>query len=184
MKGQAANLLSGLRLALAPLLACSIVAGEGGGWSRLGLPIFAVAAIADVADGWVARRSGSASAFGRWLDHGADIVFLLAGYGAFAVRAIAPWWVPASIAAAFAVYVGDSLRGGSGTLMGSRLGHLGGVLNYVLLGALLVGARWQLWAPGGPLPAPLLLVVVPLYSGASIVERLRAGMPRRARSGA
>jgi len=118
------------------------------------------------------------------LDHVADVVFLVAGFAAFAARAVAPWWVAASIAAAFALYVADSLRGGRGTLIGSRLGHLGGVLNYALLGALLVGDRWQLWAPIGPISAPLVLSVVPLYSGAAIVERLRAGAPRRARSGA
>jgi phosphatidylglycerophosphate synthase len=184
MKGQAANLLSALRFALAPLLAVSICAGAADAWARLALPVFAIAAVADIADGWVARCSGAASSFGRWLDHVADIVFLLAGFSAFAARAVAPWWAAASIAAAFSVYVGDSLRGGRGTLVGSRLGHLSGVLNYALLGTLVIGDRWALWAPAGPLSAPLLLSVVPLYCGAAIVERLRARVPQRAGGGA
>lgn len=171
MTRQAANVLSATRLALAPWLATAILAGD----ARLGLLLFALAAISDVADGWVARRWSVTSRLGRWLDHASDIVFLLGGYVAFAWRGTVPWWVPLSIAAAFAVYVGDSLtRAPGGHLRGSRLGHLGGVMNYVLLGFLLGASALGLAAPAGPLPMVAVLWVVPLYSGASIAARLRA----------
>jgi len=178
MRQQAANLLSMLRVALAPLLVWSICAGDAAVWSWLGLPIFALAATADVADGWVARRLELKSAVGRWLDHGADIVFLLSGFAAFAWRGVVPWWVPLSIATAFAVYVGDSLRrGGRGALVGSRLGHCGGVLNYVLLGALLVATQPNA-AAAAALPLNVLVWSVPIYSGAAIFERLRGASSR------
>ena len=67
--------------------------------------LFAVVALSDFVDGRIARRLGAQSAAGRVLDHAADIIFILAAFGLYVGLGIVPWWVPASIAAAFAVYV-------------------------------------------------------------------------------
>ncbi len=108
------------------------------------------------------------------LDHVADISFILCALAAYVSRGVAPWWVPAAIAASFAVYVGDSWWQGGRvrpTLIGSRIGHTAGVLNYGLIGVLVgnesVGLHW--------LPAPVmhvLYLLVPLYSSAAIATRL------------
>ncbi len=168
----AANAVSALRVALTPaFLWCVWRAQRGGsGWAAVG--VFAVAAASDFADGRLARRWGAESAVGRALDHGADIAFILAALALYVWLGIAPWWVPASIAAAFAAYVADSLRRSAPrpVLIGSRIGHLGGICNYVLVGILAVNDTLGLgWLPTSVLR--VLFALVLLYSAASIASR-------------
>lgn len=167
------NLLTALRIAITPAyVACVLAADARLGWVAGAL--FAAAAASDVWDGRLARRYGQASTFGRFLDHFADIGFLLAAHAAFVVRGDAPWWVPASIAGAFGFYVADSLLRSAPAqpnLIGSRIGHAGGVANYVLLGVLTFNAAAELRL----LPAGLVLALcglVPVYSAAAVVARL------------
>jgi len=188
----AAHAVTALRVALAPVFVCSVLRAEGGasGWPAAGL--FGVVALSDFVDGRIARRLGADSRGGRVFDHAADIGFILAALALYVGLGVVPWWVPAAIAAAFATYVIDSLRrsGARPTLIGSRLGHLGGVCNYVLIGTLVgnhtVGLGWlPPWVMHG------LFALVPLYSAASIATRLlprllreaAAGRSRRARTG-
>jgi phosphatidylglycerophosphate synthase len=104
----------------------------------------------DTLDGWLARRLGQANPLGRALDHVSDIVFILTALGTFALQGRVPWWLPAAIAWAFALYLLDSwwrtARQPHRQLLGSRLGHLGGVLNYVTVGLVTVqvctDGRW------------------------------------------
>lgn len=104
--------------------------------SALGL--YALMTGSDVIDGWLARRLAQERPAGRTVDHVCDILFILTTLGFFAVRGLVPWWLPAAIAWAFGLYVVDSwwrtARQPQRTLLGSRLGHLGGVLNYVTVG--------------------------------------------------
>lgn len=167
MRRWAADLVTGLRIVGAPLLAWSLGSGR---WAVAAVLVTAAVA-SDIGDGWAARRLGTASTFGRWLDHVADIVFLLAGFTTLAWQGAVPAFVPAAIAAAFSFYVVDSLRQSPArTLVGSRLGHLSGILNYAVLTTVVVDA-----AVGEPLPRPLIdavLLAVPVYSGAAIAGRL------------
>lgn len=71
MKANLANTLTWIRIAAIPIVVyCFFSPGE------LARPIagvvFAVAAITDLLDGWVARRLGQTSAFGEFLDPVAD----------------------------------------------------------------------------------------------------------------
>ena len=53
------------------------------------LAVYTAAGVTDMLDGWVARRTGTASDFGARLDSTADILFLLA-----AARHLLPrWWI-------------------------------------------------------------------------------------------
>jgi phosphatidylglycerophosphate synthase len=168
----AANAVSALRVALTPaFLWCVWRAHRGGsGWAAVG--VFAVAALSDFADGQVARRWGAASTVGRALDHGADIAFILSALTLYVWLGVAPWWVPASIAAAFGAYVADSVRRSAPrpVLIGSRIGHLGGICNYVLVGVLAfnntLGLEWL-----SPSVLRVLFALVPFYSAASIASR-------------
>lgn len=143
------------------------------GWAAGAL--FAVIAASDFFDGRFARRAGGVGPYGRVLDHGADIAFVLAALITYVGLEIAPWWVPASIAASFGTYAYDSWFSSAGHRPASpsnRIGHIGGVLNYVLIGVLVFNnsaavqliPRELLW---------LLFACVPLYSGAAIVQRWR-----------
>lgn len=176
MAATAADAITLLRVLLTPAFIAGVVQAQAtpaAGW--VAAAVFAIAAWSDVADGRIARRCGTASDRGRALDHFADIVFVLGALGAYVYLGVVPWWVPASIAGAFSVYVIDSWARTvvEPALVGSRLGHAGGVANYVLIGVLVfdqsAGLRW--------LPAPLfsmLFVLVPLYSGAGAALRLVA----------
>jgi phosphatidylglycerophosphate synthase len=93
-----ANALTGVRLALAPLLAWAVCAGA----HALALACFVLAVGTDLADGRVARRFGEESALGGFLDHATDALFVASGLGALAVLGLAPAALPALVLAAFA----------------------------------------------------------------------------------
>jgi phosphatidylglycerophosphate synthase len=94
-----------------------------------------VAAIAtDLLDGPIARRTGTASAPSRTLDHTADFLFVTSGLTAGVTRAAFPWILPLLVTVAFAQYVIDSywFDQQSGLRM-SRLGRYNGILYFVPL---------------------------------------------------
>src|ERR1700722_14624440 len=70
------NLLSWLRLAAAPALAFLLVSGA----DRMALGVFAFAGLSDAADGFLAKRFGFVSRFGRFLDPAADKLLMLATF--------------------------------------------------------------------------------------------------------
>lgn len=171
----AANAITGVRIALTPVFLWAVVQAQhgGSGWPAAG--VFAAVAVSDFADGRVARRFLAESAGGRVLDHAADIAFILAALGLYVGLGVAPWWVPASMGTAFAVYVADSLRYNRArpSLIGSRIGHVGGICNYVLVGVLVGNQTLGLgWLPASVLRT--LFLLVPIYSAASIATRLLA----------
>ncbi len=174
MRRNAANLLTGSRLLSCPAL----VVGAGNapqhrGAVVLAIVAFVVAAASDVWDGRVARRYGQASERGRVFDHLADISFLMVAFTTYVCLGLLPWWVPLSVLAAFGFYVFDSRRRtrAAPSLIGSRIGHLGGICNYVVVGVLVFNHSAGLEL----LPDWLLLTLfglVPFYSSASIATRL------------
>ena len=135
--------------------------------------LFAIIAASDVIDGRVARAAGTASNWGRTFDHGADIFFILGTLGTYAWIGIIPWWVPASIALAFTLYVLDASRGAAPTNMrrlAGRIGHVGGVCNYIVIGVLIGNETIGLHVLP-PVLMQLILLAVPIYSLASAVVR-------------
>jgi phosphatidylglycerophosphate synthase len=168
----AANAITALRVALTPVFAWCVLRGPPGGARWPAAVVFTLVAVSDFIDGRIARRFGAAGSVGQALDHAADIAFILTALGLYVALGAAPWWVPTSIAASFAAYVVDSLRR-SGTrrhLIGSRIGHLGGICNYVLIGVLVGNVTLGLqWLPAWLMDA--LFALVPLYSAASVVSR-------------
>jgi phosphatidylglycerophosphate synthase len=125
-----ANALTGLRLALAPLLVWAICARH----PLLALAVFALAVGTDLADGRVARRFGEASALGGFLDHVTDALFVAAGLAALAAAGLVPAVLPVLVLAAFAQYALDSRALAGRPLRASALGRWNGVAYFVLLG--------------------------------------------------
>lgn len=83
------NLLSWLRLAAAPTLAILLVSGA----DRLALGVFAFAGLSDAADGFLAKRFGFDSRFGRLLDPAADKLLMLAAFVTLTVLKVTPLWL-------------------------------------------------------------------------------------------
>lgn len=169
------NLLTALRVVLTPVFVTLVIAApQSLLWGWLAVLVFAAVAASDVWDGRFVRRWGRESRLGRFFDHFADIGFLLPALAVYVWLGLMPWWVPATVAAAFAFYVIDSqLRtaGGPPNLITSRIGHAGGVSNYVLVGVLVCNN-----SAGIGLLSPRFLFalycLVPLYSAAAVVARV------------
>jgi phosphatidylglycerophosphate synthase len=167
MRAQAANLTSASRLFLAfGWVGAFLSSGRS---SRLLGPIALAAAISDFLDGQIARMLGTAGGFGHWLDSVADVAFVLTVLGYEARARQIPVYIPWLIAASFAQYVADSaLIYRASTPVRSRLGHLGGVINYVLVMVMSL-------APAPQWPGALLDDVAPLiaiFYAAAMVERI------------
>jgi hypothetical protein len=72
-------------------------------------PIALAGAASDFADERLARLTGSADEFGRWLDAIADIVFVLTALTCEAHAGSIPTYIPILIALSFAQYAFDSI---------------------------------------------------------------------------
>ncbi len=82
------NVLTAMRLLLAPVVMWAIVTGRHG----MAAGIFAVAAVTDGLDGALARRFRWNSRVGAYLDPVADKVLLSGVYLTLAVTGELPWW--------------------------------------------------------------------------------------------
>lgn len=87
-----ANKLSLLRIALSPLFLFLIISDDAL-YRQLSLAVFLLAAITDWYDGEIARRSGTVTNAGKFLDPLADKFLTSAAFLAFAILAYVPWWM-------------------------------------------------------------------------------------------
>lgn len=83
------NTLTGLRLFCAPMLAFLLLHGQ----DKAALGVLVFAGITDAADGFLAKRFGLSTRFGRYLDPAADKLLMLASYLALAAIHATPWWL-------------------------------------------------------------------------------------------
>jgi phosphatidylglycerophosphate synthase len=172
------NLVTCIRPVCTPvfLLCCAQAQSTGAAWARWGvLWVFVLIAGSDRLDGWLARRLAQVSSQGRTLDHVCDVLFIVAALGCFAFLGLVPWWLPSAIVWSFSLYAYDSWRRTAQApqrqLLGSRLGHLGGILNYGAVGVVAV----QLWGGGPRLPMALVqsgFIGLALLAGLAGTERL------------
>jgi len=169
-----ANALTLVRLALAPTLACVLLAGE----SLLAAGVFGVAVFTDLADGWVARRFDEASPLGGLFDHAVDATFVTCGSAALAWQGVLPVPLPALIAIAFLHYALSARSPANLGLRGSTLGRWNGIAYYVAVGVPVIRDALALsWPGSGPVWAIGWLLVVSTL--ASIADRLRTGLQVR-----
>jgi cardiolipin synthase len=83
------NVLTGLRLLLAPLAAFFILQGLFGA----ALSVFTFAGLSDAADGYLAKRFQLETRFGAWLDPAADKLLMLVCFLALSHEGITPLWL-------------------------------------------------------------------------------------------
>ncbi|OQO94083.1 CDP-diacylglycerol--glycerol-3-phosphate 3-phosphatidyltransferase [Saccharomonospora piscinae] len=96
-----ANVLTVLRLVLVPVfvLALFAAAPDGAGedvdllWRYVAVAVFALAAMTDRVDGWVARRYGLVTDFGKVADPIADKALIGAALVGLSVLGELAWWV-------------------------------------------------------------------------------------------
>jgi CDP-diacylglycerol--glycerol-3-phosphate 3-phosphatidyltransferase len=93
-----ANVLTVLRLVVVPFfVACMFV--EGDGWRWAALVVFLLASLTDQLDGWLARRYGLVTDFGKIADPIADKALIGAALVTLSVLGELPWWITGAILA-------------------------------------------------------------------------------------
>jgi cardiolipin synthase len=88
-----ANWLTVLRILLIPVFVSLLVYRRPG----LALSVFTLAAVTDLLDGYVARRRGSQSRLGAFLDPVADKLLLTASFVTLTYLKILPFWITAVV---------------------------------------------------------------------------------------
>lgn len=175
----AANVLTAVRIVLVPVFLVLVIVSDmtSPGWRMAAAVAFGVASITDFVDGWIARRFGLVTSFGKVADPIADkaltgtALVLLSAYG------LLPWWVTVVILArewgitAMRFWV---LR--YGVIAASR----GGKLKTVLQIAAITWYLWPFtgaWAQVGPwlMGAALVVTVVTGLDYVVTAVRLRQG---------
>jgi cardiolipin synthase len=91
----AANLITLVRLALVPLMGWCVVSGR----YAAAAAVFLIAALSDLADGYIARRFGMVSRLGGLLDPVADKLNMFVATLVLASKDLVPVWLAAAIIA-------------------------------------------------------------------------------------
>lgn len=91
-----ANTLSIVRIVLSPVFLLLIISDSALA-RQLSLAVFFIAALTDWYDGEIARRSGTVTNIGKFLDPLADKFLTSAAFLAFALLGVVPWWMVIAI---------------------------------------------------------------------------------------
>ena len=89
--------MTALRVLLVPVIIVLLLVDTTTA-SMWALIAFIVASLTDTADGWVARRRGEVTRWGKLADPAADKILVLGVLAALVVTGDVPWWVLAIIA--------------------------------------------------------------------------------------
>ncbi len=109
------------------------------GYWALSAFVFSAAAISDILDGYLARRSQRSSPSGMLLDHSADAIFVTAVLSALCFKGYFPWILPILISFAFLQYIVDSKALVGRALRPHLLGKLNGIGYFSVIGIAIVG---------------------------------------------
>ncbi|MDP9119022.1 MAG: CDP-diacylglycerol--glycerol-3-phosphate 3-phosphatidyltransferase [Actinomycetota bacterium] len=90
------NVLSLGRIGLIPIVVV-LLATDRAETRWLALLVFAVGALSDLADGYLARRHSMTTSVGAWLDPLSDKLFVIVPAVALTVQGDFPWWATAAI---------------------------------------------------------------------------------------
>jgi len=78
-----------IRIILAPIFFIAVI----NYFPIYSISIFGFAMITDVVDGYLARKWGVTSFKGAYFDITADFIFVIAGFSAFIIKGIYPFWI-------------------------------------------------------------------------------------------
>jgi CDP-diacylglycerol--glycerol-3-phosphate 3-phosphatidyltransferase len=160
------NALTALRAVLVAPVIWLVAAGE----PVIALGVFVAAAVTDVLDGALARRTGQATALGTFLDPLADKVLVVGTLGALAMLGAAPLWAVAVVGGRELVAV--EVRARSPHVPATFDGKAKTVLQVAATAALLAAVAWPSPALAAGAGALLLAAVaLTVVSGVMLVLR-------------
>ncbi|MDO8107381.1 CDP-diacylglycerol--glycerol-3-phosphate 3-phosphatidyltransferase [Isoptericola sp. b441] len=94
MVWNAANIVTLVRFLLVPLVVVAVLLDDGGGgWRWVAAALFLLAAATDRLDGWLARRTGQVTDWGKLVDPIADKALVGAALITLSALGDLPWWV-------------------------------------------------------------------------------------------
>ena len=162
----AANVLTVVRIVLVPIfVVLVIISGMSDPWWRFAAAVaFGVASITDFVDGWIARRYGLVTSFGKVADPIADKALTGSALVLLSVYDTLPWWV--TLVILIREWGITALRFWAlkyGVIAASRGGKLKTVLQIGAIG-------WYLF----PFPEPWSYVG-PVLMGAALVVTVATG---------
>ncbi|HZE38364.1 MAG TPA: CDP-diacylglycerol--glycerol-3-phosphate 3-phosphatidyltransferase [Stackebrandtia sp.] len=161
-----ANLLTVLRIVLVPAFVLCAVESDfvDPGWRMAACAVFVAAAVTDFADGWLARRHGLVTAFGKIADPIADKALTGAALVLLSLWDLVPWWVTIVILVReWGITLLRLWVIRIGVIAASRGGKIKTVLQIVAI-------AFYLW----PLPQPLSLID-PWLMGAATLATVVTG---------
>jgi cardiolipin synthase (CMP-forming) len=160
------NGLSLIRVLLAPPLIIALASGK----AVCAVTLMAIAIASDIADGWLARLTGTATKLGAFLDPLADVALVLSIQLMLVLSGDWPHYLPALSLASVLMFVLLSLRCGHVTR--TRLGkRVGAVLMFVIFVALTCRSISPfLWDAMAVYACPLAAT----YIAAALLENLRS----------
>jgi cardiolipin synthase len=156
------NLITGLRFVLVPVLAVLLITRR----YEVALGVFGVAALSDLADGFIARRWNLATRFGAMADPVADKLTMLVVALVLASQALLPVWLASAIVARDILIVAGALAFqlliGRVDMVPSPLSKFNTALEFCMLAILLADAAQVVEASAWvePLFAVVLLTIV------------------------
>ena len=175
------NILTLLRVLAVPVVVVALL-GETPNGDALAAAVFAVAAITDGLDGWIARRRDAVTTFGKLMDPLADKLLIIAALVALvSLDRLAAWVAMVIIARELAITVVRTVAAEQGVVISaSPLGKLKTVLQVAAVFALIA-------AHPAPLGVDLLVyaaVGITVISGIDYFFGLRRGLQRSTRASA
>jgi CDP-diacylglycerol--glycerol-3-phosphate 3-phosphatidyltransferase len=165
------NVLTMLRILLVPALVVALLSATPNG-SAIAAAVFALAAITDGLDGYIARSSGSVTTFGKVMDPIADKLLIAAALITLVgLDRVEAWVAMVIIAREFAVTALRMAAGQQGVVIpASGLGKIKTGTQVVAIFAVLAVGKGGVWWADGLL---YLAVVATLVSGADYFLNFR-----------
>ena len=162
------NVLTLVRILLVPVLVVALLQTTPHG-STVAAIVFALAAITDGVDGWIARRRRSVTTFGKVMDPIADKLLIAAALITLvSLHRVAPWVAMVIIAREFAVSGLRVAAGQQGVVIpASPLGKAKTVVQVAAIMAVIATGQW--WAQA----LLYVAVVMTLVSGADYFLNFR-----------
>ena len=151
MNAKIPNALTVGRIVITPVMVVALFQGTREG-DTIGAVIFAIAAVTDFVDGYLARRANVISAFGKLMDPIADKLLVIGALVPLVYEERIPWWVAGVIIAREAVVTVTRMqlkKSGGEVIAAAQLGKLKTVIQ---LWAILLAIIFD--------PTPLLVDLV------------------------
>lgn len=157
------NILTTLRILLTPFFIYFVLTD---GWEAVALSIFVFASITDWYDGYLARKHGYSTDWGRFLDPLADKILVVAAFSTFVYMGLIKLWMVVIIVlrdSMITLLRSYAMRTGK-PMMTNLLGKMKTVLQMIMIGLVLIFVSLESQARFSDLVHPGILTTVRVIS--------------------